>query len=102
MTAEFSTTCAGGEIVTPSENDTVPEWYARHVERVFAAANNGSFVVTGASRLYTTWPLVDPPPATYTHLSIRYNGPPPESDNDFLNRHLTEVPGEFTSHPPQP
>lgn len=102
MTAEFSTTCAGNEVNTPSNGDNVPEWYARHVERVVEAANGGTLVLTGATRLYTTWPLVDPPPPFYTHLTIRYNGPPPESNNDFLNRHLQEVAGEFSSHPPQP
>lgn len=101
MTATMNTTAAGGEVNTPSNGDNVPEWYARHVEAVTTALNNGTLVIGNATRIYTSWPTADSPPP-YSFCTIRYLGPPPESNNDFVNRHMQEVAADFSSHPPIP
>jgi hypothetical protein len=99
MTATMNTTCAGGEVNTPSESETGGEWFARHVERVFAAVNNNTFVIGNATRLYTSWPTET---GTHTVTTIRYLGPPPESNNDFLNRHLEDAAADVPNFPPVP
>jgi hypothetical protein len=93
------TECAAKDVETPSEGQGGGNWFARHVERVYEAVNNGDLVIAGATRLYTSWPVDG---GIYTVCTIRYNGPPPETDQDFLHRHLTEAGNALPSHPPIP
>lgn len=102
--AFINTTCAGGEVVTPSpQSGSVGEWVKNHVTELYAAVNSGALVITGATRLYTTWPTnSNIPPATHTETTIRYMGPPPESNADFLDRHVEGFTQTMASIPPVP
>ena len=102
MTNQITTTVGAEEVNTPSETgDTTTVWLERHVENVLQAIADGMLPISTASRIYTYWP-VDEIPSPRCLVTIRYNGPPLETDTEFLDRHFTDVLSDMGSHPPLP
>lgn len=93
--------CQGKEVQTPSNGDSPATWLERHIAAVNDAIANGDLVIEGASRIYTCWPVANQTRPRCL-VTIRYNGPPPETDSEFLARHFGEVATDMVSYPPVP
>jgi hypothetical protein len=90
------TECAGVEVVTPSNGDQPGTWFSRHVQNVYKAVNDGTLVLTGATRLETSWPTST---GKHTVGTVRNQG---ESDSAFLARHLSQAATDIDTYPPIP
>lgn len=102
MTGVINSTVAAEQVDTPYETGQVAaQWLANHADRVAEAITSGELPLSTSSRIYTYWP-VDEIPSPRCLVTIRYNGPPPESDGDLLNRHFQEIAADMATHPPIP
>lgn len=79
--------------------DTAAQWLGKHVDRVNKAIADGDFPIGTAARIGTSWPTsVGSSP--HERITIRFTGPPPETDSELLDRHFADVAEDMIDYPP--
>lgn len=99
MANYFTTRNDHGQNVYTERNpatEPVPDHLVRHVNQVLAAIPNGFLV---GNELCTRWEIHDPP-GYYDSCSSRNQGPPQETDDEYLDRHYEQVANDVGNHPP--
>lgn len=98
MANYFRTSNDHGQNVRTDKSATegIADHLERHINDVVAAIPNGFLV---GNELCTRWEITASP-GYFDSCTSRDQGPPPETDDEYLDRHFEQVANDVGSHPP--
>jgi hypothetical protein len=76
--------------------ESVADHLERHINDVLAQIEDGWIV---GNEICTRWEVTSTG-GTYDSCTSRNQGPPPETDDEYLDRHFEQVANDVGSHPP--